>query len=124
MKIIQIAMICHQLNKNYCESIGDTTQVDWDKAPDWQKTSAINGVRFFLASRCQATPKDSHDSWMKEKLADGWVHGDVKDVAKKQHPCLVPYEDLPQKQQIKDKLFTQTIKVLADLETMRELETT
>lgn len=124
MKIEQIAMICHQLNKNYCEAIGDTSQPNWSEAPDWQKKSAIDGVRFFLASRCQATPEESHASWMKAKLEDGWIHSDVKDAEKKHHPCLVPYKDLPQAQRIKDKLFTQTVKALADQETMKEFETT
>jgi len=32
--------------------------------------------------------------------------GETKDPDKKQHPCLVPYNELSKEQQIKDALFT------------------
>ena len=64
------------------------------------------------------TPEQSHEGWMRQKVADGWVHGDVKDPVKKTHPCLVPYDQLPFEQQAKDKLFTSVVKaVLAALAT-------
>ena len=42
---------------------------------------------------------------MKQKLDDGWKYGPVKDAEKKEHPCLVPFEQLPKEQQAKDYLF-------------------
>lgn len=98
-----LAKICHEANKAYCESMGDTSQQPWDKAPDWQKESARNGVRFHLASHRE--PFESHESWMREKKASGWTHGPVKDETKKTHPCMVPYKDLPLEQRMKDFLF-------------------
>jgi len=38
-KIEDIARMCHQINKSYCEAIGDYSQVDWENAPEWQKQS-------------------------------------------------------------------------------------
>ena len=32
-----IARVAHQVNKAYCEALGDTSQPDWENAPDWQK---------------------------------------------------------------------------------------
>jgi hypothetical protein len=109
-----IARTCHQVNKVYCESIGDLSQPDWEQAPEWQKKSAINGVIFHLENP-NATPADSHASWLKEKQADGWVWGAVKDPEKKQHPCCVAYEDLPTKQKAKDYLFLAVVNSLRDL---------
>lgn len=43
-----IAQVAHELNKAYCESIGDTSQPSWAGAPEWQKSSAIGGVSFHL----------------------------------------------------------------------------
>lgn len=99
----QIAKICHEANRAYCETLGDISQGHWEDAPEWQRTSAINGVALHLSGA--HGPEASHESWMKEKLENGWKHGSVKDAEKKEHPCLVPFSDLPAEQQRKDFLF-------------------
>ena len=99
----QIARICHEVNRAYCNSIGDTSQPSWEDAPDWQKASAVNGVEFHLNN--DTTPEQSHENWMREKEADGWVYGPTKDPEKKEHPCMVPYDQLPLEQRTKDYLF-------------------
>ena len=111
-KVLKIAKICHQANKAYCETIGDNSQPEWDAAPDWQKESAIKGVKFNFNSvglYNSYGAHASHDSWMKEKLIDGWKYGATKDVEKKEHPCLLPYDYLPQEQKMKDFLFNSVI---------------
>lgn len=116
MKIEDIAKACHEVNRAFCAAIGDTSQTAWEDAPDWQKTSAINGVRFHLAGLLNGKrpdPRDSHRNWMQEKLAAGWVLGPVKDAEAKTHPCLVDYFDLPREQQVKDTLFVETFLALA-----------
>lgn len=105
--IEQAAKLCHEVNRIYCESHGDTSQPIWDEAPDWQKSSAMAGVRM-LANNPDATPEDSHVSWMAQKRIDGWVYGVEKNERLKKHPCMVPYEDLPKQQRYKDALFTTT----------------
>ena len=52
-----------------------------------------------------ATPADSHANWMAEKIADGWTYGEVKDADAKTHPCMVPYDQLPEFEKKKDALF-------------------
>ncbi len=109
-----IAKLAHETNRIYCQLLGDFSQSNWDNAPDWQKTSVINGVKFHLENP-NAGQAASHHNWLKEKEADGWKYGEVKDVDKKEHPCYVDYEDLPVEQQIKDALFVgivRTLKVL------------
>jgi len=102
--IIAIAMICHQANKAYCESIGDNSQKDWKDAEEWQRESAIKGVEFRL-NNPTAGSDAQHNSWMKEKVDQGWRYGPVKDATEKTHPCIVPFTELPEAQQIKDRLF-------------------
>lgn len=106
MKVLLIAALCHTANAAYCASIGDDSQVSWDAAPEWQKESAIKGVEFCLANP-DAPPSANHDSWMAEKIAAGWVYGEVKDPAATPptHPCIVPFDQLPREQQFKDVLF-------------------
>lgn len=104
MQIIEVAQLCHQLNKAYCEQLGDNSQPDWDDAPNWQKESAINGVKFHLENP-DAKAAASHNSWLLEKEQAGWKYGEVKDAEAKTHPCFVPFSELPEEQQIKDYLF-------------------
>ena len=105
----QVAKICHNVNKAYCESIGDNSQPDWEYAPEWQKKSAESGVKFHF-NNPNSKPCDSHNNWLKDKKADGWVYGDVKEPIKKEHPCMVDYEELPKEQQTKDALFIAVVR--------------
>lgn len=103
-----IAQVAHELNKAYCESIGDNSQPDWENAPEWQKQSAINGVNFHIENP-DASPSASHDSWLKEKIETGWKYGPAKNPETKEHPCCVPYNELPVEQKAKDYIFRQTV---------------
>lgn len=116
MTVEQIAKTCHEANKALCESLGDYSQVPWDYAPQWQKDSAVEGVKFNLANP-EAPASASHDSWLAEKERTGWKFGPVKDSEKKEHPCFVPYEELPIEQQAKDHLFKSVVAALSCLAT-------
>ncbi len=102
--LLYTAKITHAVNKAYCESIGDFSQLDWDESPTWQQESAIKGVQFILDNP-KAKPSASHESWLKEKYADGWQYGKEKNSVLKTHPCCVPYVDLPKEQKSKDFIF-------------------
>lgn len=104
MKVETVANICHEANKVLCESQGDYTQSTWKYCADWVRKSVINGVNFHLDNP-DATPEDSHESWLKEKEADGWRYGEEKNSETKEHPCFVAYHDLPESQQTKDYLL-------------------
>ena len=114
METIAIAMMCHAINAAYCQSMGDDSQPTWDDAPDWQRSSAIAGVEMHLANP-DATPEQSHESWYKQKEAEGWKYGEVKDMEKKEHPCFLPYEELPDEQKAKDYLFRTTVHLVKHL---------
>ncbi len=105
-----IARAVHEVNRAWCLLHGDVSQVSWDDAPEWQKTSAINGVRGVVAGN---GPEESHESWLAEKRATGWKYGPVKDAEAKEHPCFVPYVELPPEQKAKDHLFVATVRAMA-----------
>lgn len=110
-RIEWIAYVCHQANKAWCESQLDTSQKDWGEAEQWQKDSAIKGVKFRL-EHPECGVHAQHESWMEEKLSQGWVWGKVKDTEKKTHPCLVTFDYLPEHEQKKDKLFCAIVDAL------------
>lgn len=113
-KIIKIARIAHEVNRAYCESTQDYSQLPWEDAPEWQHESAVKGVKFHL-EHPDATPEDSHNSWMREKIANGWAYGECKDAEAKTHPCLVPYNTLPHGQRAKDYLFSAVVSACSKL---------
>lgn len=114
MFVFAIARVAHNVNRAYCLSIGDTSQPEWKDVPEWQRSSIIAGVEFTLAN-LDATPEESHASWMLFKAADGWVYGETKDPERKTHPAFLPYDQLPQEQRVKDYLFQAVVRSLSTI---------
>ena len=116
MTIEKVAELCHEVNRAYCAAIGDNSQKPWAEAQDWQKASALNGVAYELANP-NSSQSRSHDAWLKEKTDAGWKYGPAKDAAKKEHPCCVPYEKLPEEEKAKDALFSAVVNSVRPLVT-------
>lgn len=114
LSVARIARVAHEVNRAYCQALGDHSQPAWEEAPQWQKDSALLGVRLHLGNP-SAGPQASHESWMKQKEEDGWVYGPEKRPDLKQHPCMVPFDQLPREQQAKDYLFRAVVHALAEV---------
>jgi ryanodine receptor 2 len=39
--------------------------------------------------------KNTHEIWAQQRFAEGWKYGAKRNDKRKEHPCLVPYEELP-----------------------------
>lgn len=101
------AHAAHEANRAYCRALGDKSHAPWESAPEWQKKSARNGVEGVLLR--SNGPRESHESWIAEKQASGWSYGPIKDETKKEHPCFVPYDQLPEAQRAKDTIFVNVV---------------
>jgi ryanodine receptor 2 len=53
-----------------------------------------------------------HDAWLKTKLSQGYTFGAVKDDCEKKHPCILPYEELPQHEKFKNQMFIAIVKAM------------
>lgn len=111
MNKANIAQVAHEINRAFCQSIGDSSQLPWNEAAEWQRESAIKGVEFKI-NNPDAAPSAQHEAWSKDKTDAGWTYGEVKDEAAKTHPCLVAYDELPTEQKSKDYLFIQVVESL------------
>lgn len=111
ISIEEIARVVHQVNRAYCLAIGDTSQVRWEDAPQWQKDSAFNGI-LKIVENPEMTPEQSHDEWSLKKMQDGWKYGPVKDEILMTHPAMVPYSDLSAEVKAKDYIFSEIVKEL------------
>jgi RyR domain len=115
----QIAMVCHEANRAL-QLIQDAPGIPvadpWELIDDDMVESVVIGVAGVLAGN---TPVQSHALWCETRREQGWVYGPVKDAAKKTHPCLVPYDQLPEDQQLKDALFATIVYCLDTREVAR-----
>lgn len=102
-----LSELVHMTNKIYCESLGDFSQKDWADTPEDIKNSARHGVRDVIFN--SSSPEQTHETWYSFKKSQGWKYGPIKDPKKKEHPCLVPYKDLPVEQKFKDLFFVSIV---------------
>jgi ryanodine receptor 2 len=47
--------------------------------------------------------ENAHDLWARQRLDGGWRFGPQRDDARKTHPCLVPYAELPESEKEYDR---------------------
>jgi hypothetical protein len=60
--------------------------------------------------------ENAHEVWAQRRMAEGWRPGPRRDDAKKEHPSLVPYKDLPEGEKEYDRSTAlETLKVLLAL---------
>ena len=46
----------------------------------------------------EALSKNVHEVWAAGRIAAGWKYGPVRDEIKKEHPCIIPYEELSEEE--------------------------
>ncbi len=60
--------------------------------------------------------RNVHDVWAQGRIAEGWTYGEQRDDKQKTHPCLVPYEELPDAEREYDRqTAVQTLKLILKL---------
>jgi ryanodine receptor 2 len=69
-----------------------------------------------LVSLRERLSENAHDLWATQRMADGWVWGPQRNDGQKQHPCLVPYDELPESEKEYDRLLAiETLKTILAL---------
>jgi RyR domain len=53
--------------------------------------------------------KNTHENWAVERKKEGWKYGHKRDDRKKEHPCLVPYENLPESEKEHDRIVVKEL---------------
>jgi len=69
-----------------------------------------------LLALTELLAKNTHEVWAKQRLAEGWKYGIERNDTEKLHPCLVPYEDLPEREKEYDRnTAMETLKIIESL---------
>jgi adenylate cyclase len=64
----------------------------------------------------EALARNAHEVWARQRMQDGWSWGPARDDARKQHPSLVPFEELPDSEKAYDSaMVTETLKTVLAL---------
>jgi DNA-binding transcriptional MerR regulator len=109
-----IASVIHDANRRLQIVQGDPRPSPlWDDAPDYQVRESTESVVQALADP-DRTPEQNHQGWYDRLVADGWTLG-PKDAAAKTHPDLLPFDQLPEHEQQKDRLFIAIVRALTPL---------
>lgn len=57
-----------------------------------------------------------HEVWAASRMSEGWTYGKERNDALKQHPCLIPYDELPETEKDYDRnTAMQTLKLIQKL---------
>ncbi len=58
-----------------------------------------------LEDLTEAIAENAHDIWARARMDEGWTYGPIRDDGKKQHPDLVPYAQLPDREKEYDRIM-------------------
>lgn len=57
-----------------------------------------------------------HEVWAAGRISEGWTYGTKRNDVLKQHPCLIPYNELPESEKNYDRhTAMETLKVITKL---------
>ena len=60
--------------------------------------------------------KNVHEVWAQNRISQGWSYGKVRNDELKHHPCLIPYEELPEVEKAYDRdTAFETLKLISKL---------
>lgn len=101
----------HEANRALSVAHGDASHLAWDDTGEVAQEHFMRGIAAVLENPAMSA-KEGHDFWVADHVARGWTWGEVKDLAAKTHPCLVPFEQLSTLEQAKDRLFIAIVRAL------------
>jgi hypothetical protein len=104
-----IARAVHETIRASQAALGEKEAPSWPEA-GWMQASSREAVEFALGN---STPGAQHEAWMAEKRRGGWSYGSEKSEAKKTHPSMVPFGELPESERQKDEVLIAVVKALA-----------
>ena len=77
----------------------------WERRDEAFRAQCVKVIERQCGPDRRSSPSELHEDWVRAYEAMGWVYGPERDVEKRTHPDLVPYDDLGQMERDKDAVF-------------------
>ena len=77
----------------------------WDDRDDAFRNQFLNVIEKQCGPNRCMSPEQLHQDWVEAYEIMGWSYGPERNVEKKTHPDMVPYNELEQLEQDKDSVF-------------------
>jgi len=103
-----VTRAAHEVDRSWNEVIGAHVNKQWEVLTEKEQQTAKNAVIGVITHDFNA--EQTHVSWVAEKKSQGWTYGEVKDLERKTHPCLVSWAELPIEFRVKDELWVDTVR--------------
>lgn len=113
MKNVYIAIVAVSVIGSFRTSIGDESAIsEFDLLTQPQKENLLEGIDMLVADS-DAGPDARHAALVAKLAEDGWVYGDALDEASKTHPLLLPFEELPEAERVKEYLLHAVVRSMS-----------
>ena len=90
-------------------------QINTTYIPKHENTDDIQ-LATELNDLVEAMAKNVHEMWAESRMKQGWTYGLERNDQLKHHPCLVPYEELPEVEKVYDRdTMMTTLKLISKL---------
>ena len=106
-----VAQVMHAANKALCDATGDNSHLSWQDVDVATREHFLRGIDAVLNNPTM-TAKEGHDFWLTDHVERGWTYGPIKNRVTKQHPCIVPFDELPEVEKAKDHLYIAIVRAL------------
>lgn len=107
----QIALVVHHVLCAYDDATTGYS-VPWDALSLPERKAVVNVVRNVKRADPWATPAELHDAWVERRIAQGWRWGPTLSHENKAHPYMVPWEQLGERERVREHLMVGTVHCL------------
>ena len=109
VQIMTAARTAYEVVRRYKEFYAEPTDGGWDELEETVRHKHIVAIQEIL-KRKSITPETVHQLWIESMAKLGWKYGPAKSDIDKTHPCLIDYNELDDRDKVKDVIFLAAIR--------------